>query len=580
MIESNYYEDNEDLRFVMEHFVNWEALIPLKEKNYEDSKKYIETKDERYSLAPSDLKETLDNYLDILNRIGHIAGKNVAPVARKMEKEGLKLENGKVIFPEDFLRLFNIVKEAGILGFPMPREYGGLNMPLPCIMGLKEMFTRADNSFEIAIAVSFLSNVLYHFTSQELIEKYVPEMVQGTLSGAMGLTEPDFGSDLAHIITKAEKQSDGTYLITGTKRFITHGCGVGDTPALLFTLARTSGSGGKGLGFFLSKSTDVQVSRIEEKLGLHCSPTCELVYEKTPAILIGKEGEGLIKYVMGMLNHGRMGVAIESIGLAQAAYEEAKKYASERVQFGVLINTFPAIKRLLDEMDSKIQASRAIVYFISEMLEIYELQLAKMQKEGISEKEIRKNPNMAVSDKLTKLLTSVAKLISSEYANEVAYDALQIFGGAGFTEEYDIAKIYRDARISTIYEGTSQIHIITSATVLKDGLKAEGFLEKFLMEKIHPLNDLNRQSSLRQLLTDLLELMSLYQTKEGEIKESRSKEVVFAFSHLLGLVLLAQQIEIAEKKMPEDFVKRKITAFENYVYLTRSVFASAKVYLN
>lgn len=579
MIESNYFEDNEDLQFVIEHCIDWENLIPLKEKDFSDSQKYKETNDERFALAPSNIEEALSNYIDIFKRIGHIAGKNIAPVVQQMEKEGLKLENERVIFPKDFIRLYSIIKEAGILGFPVPRDLGGLNMPLPCIMALKEMLTRADNAFEIAVAVSFLSNVLCHFAPRELVEKYVPEMVQGNLTGAMGLTEPDYGSDLAHIITKAEKQEDGSYLITGTKRFITHGCGTGDVPALIFTLARTSGSGGKGLGFFLCKSTDVEVSRIEDKLGLHCSPTCELVYDKTPAILIGKEGEGLIKYVMGMLNHGRMGVAIESIGVAQAAYEEAKKYASERIQFGMTIDQFPAIKRMLQEMDSILQAIRSLVYYTSEIVETHELNTAKMKESGMSEKEIRKDSQMNVQEKLTKLFTSLAKLISSEYANKIAYDAVQIFGGAGFTEEYDISKIYRDARIATIYEGTSQIHINASVVVLKDGLKTGGFLENFFLEQIDSLEDSNRQSVLQKLWKELLELMTLYQKLEGELKENRSKEIVYAIAHLLSLVLLAKQIQISKTKMSDDFTRRKINAFENHLLLTQSVLATARVYM-
>ncbi len=606
MIISNYYEDNPDLQFVIEHFIDWERLLPLHERNFADAKEYHRSQDERLMLAPSDVAEALENYRAVLLQIGEFSGKKVAPAAREIEESGLDLKNGKVIFPEIYMRLFDMAVEAGYnCSFALPRRVGGLQMPLVTVMALKEMLTRADNSFEIAIAVTFLAQVLYRYAPQELIDAYLAPMMRGQYTAAMGLSEPDFGSDLSHIRTWAKKEPDGSYRITGTKRFITHGCGVGNRPALIFTLARTSNRGARGLSFFLVKSSDVEVSRIEHKLGLTCSPTCELVYDNTPAHLIGVEGIGLVKYVAAMLNSGRIGVAIESVGVAQAAYEEACKYAGQRIQFGTPIEEIPAVQRMLQEMDALLQSMRALVYRTAQLIDIeisINDQLAEAQMEvqteaqteiqtkvqterqltgaSANEQEADKRRKLLRLDRLTKLLTSVSKFICSEYANRVAYEALQVFGGVGFTEEYDIARIYRDARISTIYEGTTQIHINTTVSLLTEGLKNGAFVEEYILSEIGALQDDDRSSLLRGHLSQLQQLCDLWRQLERKKRDYLAKDIAFYFGHLFSLILLALQLERAEQNCPDPFVRRKRAAFENYLLLSEAVFASARLRLN
>lgn len=579
MIDRNYYEDNPDLRFIIEQWADWQKIVPLRERNYSDFLKSKFSPEECYAIAPSNIEEAIANYKSILTEVGDVAGNVIAPQARQMEGQGLKLEDGKVIFPAAFINLYKICARSGFLSFPIPREYGGLNMPLVCTMAMKEMLTRANNSFQISIAVSFLSEIIYRFGTEEMKKEYIPKMIKGELSAAMALTEPDYGSDLSHIKTRASKNLDGTYLINGTKRFITHGCGVGDVPALIFTLARTSGEDGRGLSLFLVNSTDVKVSRIEDKLGLHCSPTCELVYEDTPAILFGKEGEGLIKHVVSLLNMGRMGVAIESVGLAQAAYEEAKKYASERRQFGVTIDQFPIIKRMLNEMNCLVQANRSIVYKTAELLEIYEMTLEKLKLEGKEEKSIRKDEIISKLDKLCKLYTSVSKMICSEYGNKVVYDAVQIFGGAGFTEEYDIARLYRDARISTIYEGTSQIHIITAISVITDGMKEGGSIYKFLEDEISKIEDSAKRTKLGEYLKEFMIDWNEYKLKDKFVKDSIAKEIVYQFAHLSGCVFLARQCDVARQNMGTEFRTSKESVYQKYIELSSVVFVATKVAL-
>ncbi|MEM7180949.1 MAG: acyl-CoA dehydrogenase family protein [Spirochaetota bacterium] len=579
MIVRNYFDDNPDLQFTLKHFVNWQEIIPLRENNFADFQKYRQTQDDRYALAPENTAQAVENCLDILQQVGEISGKNVASASRTMEEQGLKLVEGKVIFPDEFIKLYETVAGAGILSAPIGREYGGLNMPLPALMAMKEMLTRGDNSFEIAVAVSYLSNIVYKFCPEEMKEEFIPKIISGELTAAMGLSEPDFGSDLAHVRSKAVKQEDGSYRITGSKRFITHGCGIGDKPAIIFTLARTSGSGGKGLSFFLVHSKDVVVSRIEDKLGLHCSPTCELVYEDTPATLIGREGDGLIKYVIAMLNHGRLGVAVESVGVAQAALAEAQKYASERVQFGKTLDQIPAVKRMLDEMTAIVQAKRALVYRTAEVVERFELSHEKLVAEGQDARSIRKNPQIVELDKLAKLFTSIAKLMCSEYANKVAYDAVQIFGGAGFTEEYDISKLYRDARISTIYEGTTQIHINTASGVLVEGFKEGGVILEYIRKEIQDWKDTGKKDVVSTLLQECLTLMDAFKEKSSEDRLYLVRDIVYPFAHLFVFSLLGTQIQLSGEQSPENFAEEKQAVFDKYLLLTKNSIAMGKTSL-
>ncbi len=580
MITGNYFEDNAELRFLLRHGVAWEKIVPARERGFADARLYQQSGDDRFALAPNSIDEAIDLYVQALQSAGDFSGNHVAPRAREMEETGLQLVDGQVKFPEAYLQLYGQAIEAGFAAFPLPRSWGGLNFPLPVSLALKEMLTRASNSFEISIAVTFLADVLRRYGNEELKQRYIPAILSGEMSAAMALSEPDFGSDLANVRSRAVKQSDGSYRITGTKRFITHGCGVGKRPAILATRARSSGSGARGLSFFLVQGKDAQVAKIEHKLGLVCSPTCEMIFEDAPAVLIGGEGEGLIKYVMSMLNGGRIGVAVESIGVSHAALSEARKYAGERLQFGVAIEKHAAVARMLNEMDARLQANRALVYQTGELVELYEQRVEVLSEAGQSDREIRRDSEASRLDRLASLWTSLAKLECSEGANRIAYDAMQVFGGVGFTEEYDIARIFRDARISTIYEGTSQIHINAAIAALSVGLGDGDVVHNDCQQRLEQIQDAERRrlctlryEEARQIARQVIEL-------PRAARDQFAQDAVYSFVAALCLMLLARLCDLAAQHAEPDFSEKMASRFDCYLALSSARLAAAGAMLS
>ncbi|MBS0616843.1 MAG: acyl-CoA dehydrogenase family protein, partial [Spirochaetes bacterium] len=507
MIQENYFEKNSDLIFNVDHFVDWATIVPLKEENYKDAAEYKKTGDKHLEFAPNNLAEALEGYRAVWQQSGELAGIEIAGATKAMEKHGLKFKDGKVTFPPDTIRLVDLFAQSGLLGYGMSRHHGGLGLNLTAASLVLELVSRADSAFGITLGCFNLAEVIERYGSEKMSAEWVPKMSAGNVTGAMALTEPNYGSDLSRVLTRAAKDDQGVWRLNGTKRFITHACGVGERPSVILTLARSGGAGAKGLSFFLVHSSDIQVARIEEKLGLHCSPTCEIIFENSKAELIGEEGLGLVRYALGMMNGARMGIAVQSLGIAQAAHSEGMKYASERVQFGDTIDKLPAVKRIIDDNEAYIQGMRALVYRACEIVDHYDGLSAKVIKETGDERAARKNEDVLRLDKLAKLLTPTAKLFCSEEANFVAYHSLQIFGGSGYTEEYDIAKIYRDARICTIYEGTTQLQAVAAIGGIVEGLRENGFLHTHLTQEIAKLKDAALKSGYSADLDTLVKLV-------------------------------------------------------------------------
>ncbi|MCS6985712.1 MAG: acyl-CoA dehydrogenase family protein [Leptospiraceae bacterium] len=577
MIVSNYLEDNEDLQFVLKHCVDWERIIPLKEYDFRDAQEYQKTKDPRYELAPSSVAEALDAYFSALEQVGEIAGKELAPRAKSMEREGLRFHDGKVDFPKDMLHVIDLLAQSGVLMYSTHRQWGGLQFPYAAQMAILEMISRADAAFGIAVGCFNLADVIERFASQELKEKYLPKMHAAEMTGAMALTEPNYGSDLQNIKTRATKQADGRWVINGTKRFITHGCGIGDRPAAILTLARTGGEGGRGLSFFLVESSHVQVARIEEKLGLHISPTCEIIYENTPAYLIGEEGKGLVKYAMDMMNGARLGIAVQALGIAEAAYREGEKYARERIQFGRPIYEIPPVRRSINEAEALVQAMRALVYRTAEIVDTYDGLGQKYLLAGEDEKTVRRREDVQRYEKLSRLLTPTAKYFCSEMCNKVAYDMLQVFGGSGYTEEYDIAKIYRDARITTIYEGTSNMQVLAAIGPIVEGARSGGLVYSYL-EELKAKQEESLKESFTQAIETLVRLVSLYKEKEKEAREALSVELVNYFAFLICGLLLGEQLSLCQRKASDYYPKKKAVV-KSYLVLMHKNLAAAKAVL-
>jgi acyl-CoA dehydrogenase len=578
MIQGNYYEMNKDLQFTVDHFIDWATIVPLKEEGFADAAEYKKTGDKHLEFAPSNTEEALEGYKAVWQQSGELSGMEIAGAARSMEKHGLKFHNGKVTFPPETLRLVDLFAQSGLLGYSMGRHYGGLNMNLSASSIVMEMVSQADSAFGITLGCFNLAEVIERYGSKEMTAEWVPKMSAGEVTGAMALTEPNYGSDLSRVMTRAVKGDDGVWRLTGTKRFITHGCGVGDRPAVILTLARSGGAGAKGLSFFLVHSSEIEVARIEEKLGLHTSPTCEIVFENSKAELIGEEGLGLVRYAMGMMNGARMGIAVQSLGIAQAAHNEGKKYASERVQFGDTIDKLPAVKRILDDNEALCQGMRALVYRACEIVDHYDGLSNKLLKETGDERAVRKNEDVVRLDKLAKLLTPTAKLFCSEEANFVAYHSLQIFGGSGYTEEYDIAKIYRDARICTIYEGTTQLQAVAAIGGIVEGLRENGFLLGHLRSEIGKLTDATVKAELTADVDQLVKLVPQY--KERTEKEAVSIDMVAAFARVYTSILLAQQLQVAKQKGLADIAEAKAKVFPHFHVMSRRYLAGLAVTLS
>ena len=579
MIQSNYYEDNPDLQFTMQSFVNWQEIVRLRERDWEDAGKYKETGDSKYEFAPTSAEEAFEAYAVAFQATGEISGRELAPVAKKMEAEGLKLEQGKVHFPADVARLIGLIAQQGMLGYSVDRSHGGLHMPLSAQMAILEMLSRADAAFGITVGCFNLAEVIERFGDEEMKHKYVPKMVSGEIIGAMALTEPNYGSDLSNILTKAEKDADGTWRISGTKRFITHGCGLGEIPSAILTLARTGGNGARGLSFFLVDGSEIEVARIEHKLGLHISPTCEIIYDKSKATLIGEEGRGLVKFAMEMMNGARLGIAVQALGIAQAAYEEAAKYGRERVQFGGPIDQIPAVARQLREMDAYVQAMRALTYRTSEIVDLFDGFTNELRRSGMDDKAVRKSPQVQKWDRLASLFTPLAKYFCSEIANKVAYEALQIFGGSGYTEEYDAAKIYRDARITTIYEGTSNLQVVAAIGGLVEGYRDGGVSYEYTKEEIAKITDADRKKFVTEQSQIFLKDMAQFREKDKAYRDAYAFEAINSFSAVMSLILLAQQADQTSSAADTEFAKRKLQAYKDYAIMAARQIASSGISL-
>ncbi|MBP7284361.1 MAG: acyl-CoA dehydrogenase family protein [Leptospiraceae bacterium] len=532
MIKSNYFTSNSDMLLHFEKFVPWNEIVPAYENNFKDAKKYNETANELLATAPNNVEEAIEYYRTILDAAGDVTGNFVSERVKAMDLNGAYFENGKVTHPKEMIESVNKAKEAGIQAYGFQRKFGGLGLPFTVRALMGEIVYRVDTSFAIAFGCVNLGEILERIASKEMQEEWIPKMAAGDFCAAMGLTEPNHGSDLPNIRTKATKTEDGKWVLNGTKRFITQACGLGDTPSIILTLARSGGSGARGLSFFLVHSKDVQIAGIEKKMGLHASPTCEVVFENTPALLIGEEGFGLVRYTMGMLNGARMGIAAQGVGMATAALEEAKIFASTRIQFGKPIEEIPAIKKMLRRMEREILAMRCLTLEGGRTVDMYYWRIEHLREAGKSDKEISNDEEVRHWNKLADLLTPVSKYYCSEMCNRIAYDALQIHGGSGFTEDYDIARIYRDARIITIYDGTTQIQVMAAIGGVVSGMSATGNFRKYLTNEIAKFPASNR---IQNLFVTLEEAVNTYkEIKATDVRDSFSLELVEVATRVLA----------------------------------------------
>ena len=446
---ANFYNDNKDLKFHLNHPM-MHKLVSLKERNFVDK--------EKYDFAPLDFEDAMDSYDRVLEVVGEISGEIISPNAESIDAEGPQVIDGHVKYARGTQENLDALIKAGLMGITLPRRFGGLNFSIVPYIMAADIVSRSDAGFVNIWGLQDCAETLNEFASEEQKMRYLTRVVHGETM-AMDLTEPDAGSDLQAVQLKAHyDEKKGTWMLNGVKRFITNGDG---DIALVLARSEEGTRDGRGLSMFVydRRSGGVIVRRIEHKMGIIGSPTCELVFKNAPAELIGSRKMGLIKYVMALMNGARLGIAAQSVGISEAAYREALQYAKERKQFGKSIIEFPAVFEMLSVMKAKLDGSRTLLYETSRFVDLYKTY------EQISEErklEAAERTEMKESQRVADLFTPLVKGITSEYCNQNAYDAVQIHGGSGFMKDYPVERIYRDARITSIYEGTTQLQVVAA----------------------------------------------------------------------------------------------------------------------
>lgn len=438
---SNFFTDNPDLMFTLRN-LEMEEIVALRENDYKQA--------EQFDFAPENYEDAMDNYKRVMEVIGEITGERIAPRSRQVDEEGPYFKDGVVKYHPLTDKNLKDLKDAGVMGVMLPRQYGGLNFPTTIYTMMTEMVARADASLQNLIGLQDIAETICEFGSEEQRQKYLPRFASGEADGSMDLTEPDSGSDLQSVRLKATQGADGKWYLNGMKRFITNGC---SKIHLVLARSKEGTVDGRGLSMFICEACpELKVRRIEHKLGIHGVPTAELQYNNVPAELCGQERRGLTKYVMSLMNGARVAISGQALGIAEAAYREAKKYAAERVQFKQSIDQFPAIYNMLAKMKIKVTAARALLYETTKMVDLRYSHIALDER---SEKA-------KFYSKVAAVLTPMCKALATEIANQVAYDCIQIHGGTGYMHDFDAERYYRDARITNIYEGTTQLQVVAA----------------------------------------------------------------------------------------------------------------------
>lgn len=446
---SNFYNDNPDLKHHLSHPL-MRKIVEMKERNFSDA--------ERFDYAPLDYEDAMDSYEKVLEIAGEISGEIVAQNAEDVDHEGPHVVDGHVVYAKGTQKNLDALVKAGLMGISLPRRYNGLNFSLVPYIMAADMVSRADAGFVNIWGLQDCAETIYEFADEDQRQRFLPRVCAGETM-AMDLTEPDAGSDLQAVMLKATyNEADGTWRLNGVKRFITNGDG---HIALVLARSEEGSHDGRGLSMFIYDRNDggVTVRRIENKMGIKGSPTCELVFKNAKAELCGARRMGLIKYVMALMNGARLGIAAQSVGVSEAAYREALSYAHDRKQFGKPIIEFPAVFEMISLMKAKLDASRSLLYETTRFVDVYKIYEDIARERSLTPEE---RQEMKKYQRLADAFTPMAKGMGSEFCNQNAYDAVQVHGGSGFMKDYACERIYRDARITSIYEGTTQLQVVAA----------------------------------------------------------------------------------------------------------------------
>ena len=533
---ANYYTDHPEIEFHLNHPL-MKRVVDLKERNYVEK--------DQFEDAPVNYEDAIENYKRLLDITGDVAANIIEPNSEDVDLEGPHLENGRMIYASKTFENLDATRKAGLWGLSMPRRYGGLNLPNAIFSMASEIIAAADAGFQNIWSLQSCIDTLYEFGSEEQRQKYIPRICAGeTMS--MDLTEPDAGSDLQRVMLKATQDEDGTWRLNGVKRFITNG----DSDIHLVLARSEEGTkDGRGLSMFIYDKRDggVTVRHIEHKLGIHGSPTCEMVYKNAKAELCGNTRLGLIKYVMALMNGARLGIAAQSVGVEQEAYNEGLAYAKERAQFGEKIINFPAVYDMLSRMKAKLDAGRSLLYCCARYVDIYKAleDIARDTKLTPEERQ-----EMKKYTRLADAFTPLAKGMNSEYANQNAYDAISIHGGSGFIMEYKCQRLFRDARIFSIYEGTTQLQVVAAIRYITNGTYLS-IIKEMLENEV--------SDDLKPLKERVAKLVELYEAAINKVKEANDQAVhdflARRLYNMTGDIVMSLLILDDATKAPEMFQK-------------------------
>lgn len=534
---ANYYTDHPELEFHLHHPL-MKRIVELKERNFADK--------DIFEDAPVDYNDAIDNYNHLLEIMGDITANIMEPNSESVDLEGPHLVDKRMVYASKTYENLDATRKAGLWGISMPRRYGGLNLPITPYSMASEMVATADAGFQNIWSLQDCIETLYEFGSEEQRQKYIPRVCAGeTMS--MDLTEPDAGSDLQRVMLKATySEEEGCWLLNGVKRFITNG----DSDIHLVLARSEEGTrDGRGLSMFIydKRQGGVDVRHIEHKLGIHGSPTCELVYKNAKAELCGSTRMGLIKYVMALMNGARLGIAAQSVGVSQAAYTEALSYAEERKQFDTAIVDMPAVYDMVARIKAKLDAGRSLLYQTSRYVDIYKAldDIARERKLTPEEKAEQKKYT-----RLADAFTPIAKGMNSEYANQNTYDAIQVHGGSGFIMEYKSQRLYRDARIFSIYEGTTQLQVVAAIRYITNGTYAS-MIQEMLQNEV--------SAEMQPLKDRVVKMVAKLEEAIEKVKEDNNQEVLDFLARRLynmtGDVIMSLLIIEDASKAPELFAK-------------------------
>ncbi len=561
---ANFFDDNEDLRFLFDQL----DLTRIAAEQGDG----FDSDDGRDSYAPLDAEDAVDNYRRILTIVGDVAGNSIAPRAAEVDSDEHELhEDGTVTLSAGVRKNLEVLAQADLMGFTLPHRYGGLNCPTTIYTMATEIVSRADASLMNIFGLQGIAETIEAFASDAIKEEYLPKFANGEVTGAMALTEPDAGSDLQSVALRAFEDEDGRWRLDGVKRFITNGCG-----DVVLTLARSEPEikDGRGLSFFVvDRGPRLKVRRLEQKLGIHGSPTCELVYDNAPAKLIGERQLGLIRYTMSLMNGARLGIAAQSLGIAEAAYRVARRYAHTRQQFGVPIEEFPAVAEMVVDMKVAIEATRALVYETAYScdLENNNQRILKTNPPTDADEAKRRKQDARLYKRRNGMLTPMSKYFASEMCVRVANDALQVLGGSGYMADYPVERLVRDARITTIYEGTSQMQIVAAVRGVCGGA-FEKWIEK--AERVECSED--AANELRQELKTgkelLLEAIPFVKKQGVVYMDLYGRRIVeAAITLLIGHLLLRHSASNERKRLvAKRFIETRIPVLKSDLALVHS----------